>query len=159
MHQNVGRTDRLVRIGLGSVLTLAGLRSLRRGRARVAPAALIGSGALLLETAVTRVCPLNALLGIDTSSRERGARSGREGERTRSDDASSSGIDASLPNPFPHVVPFTTAAASGPPSSTSGTTAPGPGTSPMGSMRSPSDSPSVVTGEQKVSATTPPGER
>lgn len=64
MQENVGNTDRLLRIGIGASLATAGLLQLRRGR--LGPALLFASGALLLESAITRVCPINSLLGIDT---------------------------------------------------------------------------------------------
>lgn len=36
------------------------------GPGRLGPAALLALGALLVESAITRVCPLNHLLGLDT---------------------------------------------------------------------------------------------
>lgn len=64
MQENVGDTDRLLRIGIGASLATLGVLRLRSGR--LGPALLFASGALLLESAITRVCPLNSLLGIDT---------------------------------------------------------------------------------------------
>jgi len=64
MQENVGNTDRLLRIGIGASLATFGLLRLKSGR--LGPALLFASGALLLESAITRVCPVNALLGIDT---------------------------------------------------------------------------------------------
>jgi hypothetical protein len=161
MHQNVGRTDQLIRIGVGSALVFAGIGRLARGR-RLAPTALLAGGAVLLETAVTRTCPINHLLGLDTrrlDARERNRGQGEVEHYADVDDHELSVIDESLPNPFPHAVPFQTNAASGPPSSTSATTAPGVGTSPMGSMRAPGDTPSVVGGDPTGGATAPPSER
>ncbi len=80
MQQNVGETDRWVRIGLGSALAVAGALSLHRGK--VAPVLLLGSSALLLESAITRVCPVNALLGRDTRSQDPDRFSRRFGART-----------------------------------------------------------------------------
>ncbi len=69
MQENVGDEDRLVRSIVGPALVVAGLTTLgaREGRA-VGLAATI-AGALIIESAVTRVCPLNAALGIDTLNR------------------------------------------------------------------------------------------
>lgn len=64
MQENVGNADRLWRIGIGASLATVGLLRLRSGR--LGPALLFASGALLLESAITRVCPINSLLGIDT---------------------------------------------------------------------------------------------
>jgi hypothetical protein len=64
MRENVGNADRLLRVGIGASLATIGLLRLRNGR--LGPALLLASGALLLESAITRVCPVNSLLGIDT---------------------------------------------------------------------------------------------
>jgi hypothetical protein len=64
MQENVGNRDRLLRFAVGGSLLLAGLSGLRRGR--WVPALLLTSGTAVLESAITRVCPVNALLGIDT---------------------------------------------------------------------------------------------
>ncbi|HYP74341.1 MAG TPA: DUF2892 domain-containing protein [Polyangiaceae bacterium] len=64
MQENVGDRDRVLRFGVGGALLIAGLLGLRRGR--LGPALLFASGAMVLESAVTRVCPVNSLLGVDT---------------------------------------------------------------------------------------------
>lgn len=64
MQENVGTIDRWVRVAVGGTLVTAGLYGL--ARRNVLPAALLTTGALVLESALTRVCPLNAWLGIDT---------------------------------------------------------------------------------------------
>ncbi|MFB6265928.1 MAG: DUF2892 domain-containing protein [Candidatus Nanohaloarchaea archaeon] len=75
MRENVGDTDRLVRVVAGSVLVLAGalgyLGYLRLAFGPV-PQALssilaVVIGAVLLITAATRKCPLYSSLGLDTS--------------------------------------------------------------------------------------------
>jgi hypothetical protein len=71
MQENVGTIDRWVRVALGAGLVTAGLSRLTRRTA--APTALVGLGALVLESALTRVCPLNALLGVDTRRLDRGS--------------------------------------------------------------------------------------
>lgn len=68
MKENVGLIDRIVRTVLGSGLLAVGASSLREAPVVGVVAAV--AGALVLESAVTRVCPLNAALGIDTRSRK-----------------------------------------------------------------------------------------
>lgn len=78
MKENVGNTDRLIRVAVATALGAAGVRWLQKNKKRrkngktLAPAAAFLAGsAALLESAVTRVCPVNGLLGIDTRSGER----------------------------------------------------------------------------------------
>jgi len=78
MQENVGNVERWGRAALGSVLIAGSIRAIMRKRPTAA-AALGATGAVLLETAITRVCALNALLGIGT----RVGASGQQ-ERTRS---------------------------------------------------------------------------
>jgi hypothetical protein len=67
MTENVGRIDRIIRTALGTGLVAIGVTQLREAPVIGALAAV--AGALVLESALTRVCPLNAALGIDTRSR------------------------------------------------------------------------------------------
>ncbi len=69
MEKNVGSADRVIRIVLGLVLILSPLLNI--------PAIWSGSvwsyvfmlvGAILVITALVRMCPLYRLLGIDTCS-------------------------------------------------------------------------------------------
>lgn len=72
MRENVGNVDRIARSLLGPLLMLAAYTRLGAREGRLP--GLIGfvAGALVIESAVTRVCPVNALLGLDTrTSRER----------------------------------------------------------------------------------------
>ncbi len=66
MKENVGPEDRLLRSLAGPALLAAGYTWLggQEGRS-VGLAAMIG-GTLVIESAITKVCPLNAVLGIDT---------------------------------------------------------------------------------------------
>ena len=64
MLENVGNTDRWVRVAIGSSLVLGGMWGSRRGG--LVSALALGTGAMLLESAITRVCPVNDWLGIDT---------------------------------------------------------------------------------------------
>ncbi len=68
MLENVGKTDRWVRTAVGSSLVLLGAWHSRRGG--LASALALGAGAMLLESAVTRVCPVNSWLGVDTRGQE-----------------------------------------------------------------------------------------
>lgn len=65
MQENVGTADRWLRVAVGGVLVVGALSALRR-RGGLAPGLFLAGGAIVLETAVTRVCPLNAALGLDT---------------------------------------------------------------------------------------------
>ena len=67
MKENVGGADRAVRAVLGPALAAAGAVEVARGRRPIAAAAVLVAGALIAESAITRVCPLNELLGVDTS--------------------------------------------------------------------------------------------
>lgn len=66
MHENVGDRDRMLRSIAGPAMMGLGLTVLgaRQGR----PLGLLATvaGALIVESAITRVCPLNAAIGIDT---------------------------------------------------------------------------------------------
>ncbi|MFA9430453.1 DUF2892 domain-containing protein [Egicoccus sp. AB-alg2] len=66
MQENVGDLDQRLRtaVGLGLVVGALGPFGARDGRG-IGLAALVG-GALALESAVTRTCPVNAWLGLDT---------------------------------------------------------------------------------------------
>jgi uncharacterized membrane protein len=59
--------DRGVRAVLGPALVAWGAADLRRSPARGAAAMV--AGALIAESALTRVCPLNEALGVDTARR------------------------------------------------------------------------------------------
>lgn len=69
MQENVGTADRWLRVAVGGALVLGSLRALRRGGG-IAPGLALAAGAIVLETAVTRVCPVNAALGLDTRTWE-----------------------------------------------------------------------------------------
>ena len=74
MQENVGSLDRGVRSVLGPAVLALGVISARRrsrGRLPLGSIAAIVAGAMVTETVVTRVCPLNALFGIDTRPRRR----------------------------------------------------------------------------------------
>lgn len=73
MQENVGNADRWLRVAVGGALVLAGARALGAKRAVVSGLSLAG-GAILLETAITRVCPVNAAFGIDTRGEQPGKR-------------------------------------------------------------------------------------
>jgi hypothetical protein len=81
MQENIGRLDRIVRSVVGPALAGLGYMHLRRGymqsrlanrrRGNLVLGALgVALGAIITETAVTRVCPFNALFGLDTRSEE-----------------------------------------------------------------------------------------
>jgi hypothetical protein len=66
LKENVGRTDQAIRAVVGPGLVIAGLTLLEGKRGRPLGLAAMLGGAMISETALTRTCPLNGLLGIDT---------------------------------------------------------------------------------------------
>ncbi len=67
MEKNVGHTDRMLRAVIGPSLTLIGY-SRWGGKDRRWPGLFaMAVGMLISETARTRSCPINELLGIDTT--------------------------------------------------------------------------------------------
>lgn len=66
MKENVGTGDRIFRSIAGPALMTIGYTRLGGRRGRSAGLAAIVAGVLLIESAITKVCPVNALLGIDT---------------------------------------------------------------------------------------------
>ena len=68
MRENVGQLDRIVRTLVGASFLLHGLAGVVRGRRSAAFGVAVGG--FLLESALTRVCPLSTLFGIDTRSTE-----------------------------------------------------------------------------------------
>jgi uncharacterized membrane protein len=69
LEKNVGGRDRTVRGVVGASLVAVALGALLTGRSSAGVVAgVVGAG--LLFNAATQFCGLNALLGIDTCSRE-----------------------------------------------------------------------------------------
>lgn len=84
MKENVGGIDRKIRFVIGPTLMGIGIAQLRdRRRGSLGGILSLLAGEALLNSAVTRVCPANALLGIDTSEHGHERRSRR---RTRADE-------------------------------------------------------------------------
>jgi hypothetical protein len=69
MKENVGGWDRVGRAIIGPALLGAGYGLLDGRRGRLAGLAAMIGGALVTETAVTRVCPVNEVIGVDTARR------------------------------------------------------------------------------------------
>lgn len=74
MRENVGRIDRIARAIVAPGLVALGYTRLGGHRGELPGIAVMMVGALVLETAITRVCPLNALLGLDTRTKRERAR-------------------------------------------------------------------------------------
>lgn len=66
MKENVGRKDQVVRAVAGPAIFGLGYTSLGGREGNPAGLMAMVSGAMLAESAVTRVCPLNRALGIDS---------------------------------------------------------------------------------------------
>jgi uncharacterized membrane protein len=66
MKENVGDTDRALRGIVGPAMMALGFSRWGAKRGRLLGLAAMVAGALVVESAITRVCPLNRALGIDT---------------------------------------------------------------------------------------------
>jgi hypothetical protein len=66
VRENVGREDQALRSVAGPAIMAMGLWKLGANRGKPAGLAALIGGALILESAITRVCPVNKALGIDT---------------------------------------------------------------------------------------------
>lgn len=66
MKENVGKKDRIMRSLVGPVLMVVGYTTLKGCKGKTSGLATMIFGALVIESAITRVCPLNAAFGIDT---------------------------------------------------------------------------------------------
>lgn len=66
MTPNVGGIDRIGRAVLGPALMLIGIGPAGARRGRWVGLAALVAGALMTETVITQVCPVNKALGIDT---------------------------------------------------------------------------------------------
>jgi hypothetical protein len=67
MKENVGGWDRRIRSIAGPILLGVGTRMLARRRSPIGGVAAMLAGAMLSQTAMTRVCPMSAALGINTA--------------------------------------------------------------------------------------------
>jgi hypothetical protein len=70
MDENVGTIDRTLRALIGSALITVSLTSMGALRGRIAGLVTLIAGVLTVESAITRVCPVNYLAGIDTAELE-----------------------------------------------------------------------------------------
>ena len=68
MRENVGGRERALRAAIGPALVLWGWTVLGPAQRKSGPVALMITGALVAETAVTKVCPVSAAFGIDTTA-------------------------------------------------------------------------------------------
>jgi uncharacterized membrane protein len=71
MRENVGDRDRAMRWVAGPALMGLGLTVLGARTGRPLGIAATVAGALVVESAITRVCPVNAALGIDSRDWDR----------------------------------------------------------------------------------------
>jgi hypothetical protein len=67
MKENVGSWDRRIRSIAGPILLGVGTRMLTRRKSPIGGVAAMLAGAMLSQTAMTRVCPMSAALGINTA--------------------------------------------------------------------------------------------
>lgn len=71
MRENVGGADRMMRAVAGPALLAMGYARWGGREGDVLGLLAMLGGALITETAITRVCPLNEALGVDTARRVR----------------------------------------------------------------------------------------
>ena len=71
MRENVGGWDRATRAVAGPVLLALGYGRWGGSTGRLPGLLAMLGGAFITETAVTRVCPLNEALGVDSARRVR----------------------------------------------------------------------------------------
>ena len=72
MKENVGRIDRMIRFVVAPALAGFGYTRLGGNKGRLPGLAAMIVGVMIFESAVTRVCPVSALLHLDTrTTRER----------------------------------------------------------------------------------------
>jgi hypothetical protein len=72
MRENVGGMDRTMRLMAGPGLLALGYAALGGSRGRLPGLLAMIAGALVTETGITRVCPLNEVFGVDTARRDFG---------------------------------------------------------------------------------------
>ncbi|CAN5793018.1 hypothetical protein BH23GEM6_BH23GEM6_01760 [soil metagenome] len=66
MKENVGGADQLIRTVLGPAMMAASITRLGAARGNTLGLLTLLGGALILESAITRTCPVNAALRVDT---------------------------------------------------------------------------------------------
>jgi hypothetical protein len=66
MEKNVGRADQVARLMAGPALLILGYSRMGGREGRTLGLLAMMSGVSLIESAITRICPVSALLGIDT---------------------------------------------------------------------------------------------
>lgn len=71
MKENVGKKDRIIRTIIGTALLPLGYKKWGGENGNILGISVMMFGALLLESVITRVCPINNALGVNTK-RERG---------------------------------------------------------------------------------------
>ena len=69
MKENVGGADRVARAVAGPVLLALGYARLGGDRGSLPGLLAMLGGAFLVETAITRVCPVNEVVGVDSARR------------------------------------------------------------------------------------------
>lgn len=70
MKENVGKKDRFIRSIVGPGLITFGYSGLGGNRGRLTGLAAIVVGTLITESAITKVCPVNAIFGLDTREKQ-----------------------------------------------------------------------------------------
>ncbi len=71
MKENVGKNDQLIRSLAGPALMGVGYFALGGNKGKLAGLAAIVVGAIVSESAITRVCPVNEFFGLDTREKKK----------------------------------------------------------------------------------------
>jgi hypothetical protein len=69
MRENVGGADRIARAVIGPALMVLGYGGVRDRQGTLLGALSLVAGTYLAQTALSRVCPVNEALGVDTARR------------------------------------------------------------------------------------------
>lgn len=70
MKENVGTVDQVARAITGPVLLILGYKKLGGNRGNLPGLITMIAATTLIESAITRVCPLNSAFGIDTRNKK-----------------------------------------------------------------------------------------
>lgn len=71
MKENVGRNDQLIRSIAGPALIAVGYFALGGNKGKIGGILSIMTGTVIAESAITRVCPVNEFLGLDTRKKKK----------------------------------------------------------------------------------------
>ena len=71
MKENVGQKDQMIRSLIGPGLIILGYFFLKGKKGNLGGLTSMVAGTLISESAITKVCPVNEFLGIDTREKKK----------------------------------------------------------------------------------------